>query len=83
MIKNPWVVSVLQMWEWLCTDFLRHFQIVELKGALYHSLLSSAAGWGSARAVWLPWGAGKVPVALCCWQESVESLRGEGDEFSL
>lgn len=57
MIKNPWVVSVLQLWEWLCTDFLRHFQIVELKGALYHSLLSSAAGWGSARAVWLPWGA--------------------------
>lgn len=24
-----------------------------------------------------------VLVALCCWQESVESLRGEGDEFSL
>lgn len=24
-----------------------------------------------------------VPVAFCCWQESVESLRGEGDEFSL
>lgn len=24
-----------------------------------------------------------VPVALCCWQESVESLRGEGDEFSF
>lgn len=24
-----------------------------------------------------------VPVALCCWQESVESLRDEGDEFSL
>lgn len=57
VIKNRWVVSVLQMWEWLCTDFLRYFQIMELKGALYHSLLSSAAGWGSARGVWLPWGA--------------------------
>lgn len=66
------------MWEGLCMDFLRYFQIVELKGALSHSLLSSAAGWGSAQVFGF-----LVPVALCCWQESVESLRGEGDEFSL
>lgn len=44
--KNPWVVSVLRMWEWLCTDFLRYFQNTELKGALYHSLLSLSSGLG-------------------------------------
>lgn len=54
---NPGLGSVLWVWERLCRDFLRDFQMVELKGALCHPLLSSAAGWGSAQAVWLPWAA--------------------------
>lgn len=70
------------MWEQLCTDFLRYFQILELKGALSHSLLSSAAGWGSAQGFGFP-GQQLVPVALSCWQESVESLRGVKEMSSL
>lgn len=79
---EPWLGTVLWEWEQLCTDFPRNSQIVELKGALCHPLLSSAVAGAQHRVFGCP-GQQLVPVALCCWQESLESLRGEGDEFSL
>lgn len=70
------------MWEQLCTDFLRYFQILELKGALSHSLLSPAAGWGSAQGVWLPWGAAGACGLKLLAGECGEPQGGEGEEFS-
>lgn len=79
---NPWLGSVLWVWERLCTDFLRNFQMVELK-VPYAILCSPQQRAGAQHRVFGSPGQQLVPVALCCWQESVESLRGEGDEFSL
>lgn len=63
-------------------DFLRYFQFMELK-VPYTILCSLQQQAGTQHGVFGFPGEQLVLVALCCWQESVESLRGEGDEFSL
>lgn len=55
---------------------------MELKGALYHSLLSSAVAGAQHGLFGCP-GEQLEPLALCCWQESVESLRGVKEMSSL
>lgn len=54
-----------------------------VKGALSHSLLSSAAGWGSAQGVWLSWGAAGACGPKLLAGECGEPQGREGDEFSL
>lgn len=70
------------MWEQLCTDFLRYFQILELK-VPYPILCSPQQQAGAQHRVFGFPGEQLVPVALSCWQESVESLRGVKEMSSL